>query len=49
MYIITTTVVWGKIDIKEFSLQVGLDENEMHKIFLTLNRKVNVIFFIQYI
>ena len=39
-----TTVVWEKFDVKKFSSLVWHDENWTHEIFLTMNKKVTLLF-----
>ena len=41
---VPNTVVWEKFDVKNFSSLVWHDENWMHEIFLTLNKKVTFLF-----
>ena len=40
------TIVWNKFDAKIFSLLVRHNKNLMHKISLTMNKKVKVIILI---
>ena len=40
MLLLVHTVVWEKFDVKNFSSLVWHNENWMHEIFLTMNKKV---------
>ena len=40
----TYTIVWKKFDVKRISSLVWHDENWMHEIFLTINKKVTFLF-----
>ena len=48
VFVVLHTIVWEKFSVKNFSSLVGHDENQMQKLPLTMNRKINLIFSIWY-